>query len=71
MHTERTPVNDFFEENDEFRDHLATVDQEGNRIWMYPKKPEGRFYNARIWVSLAFVIVFLTLPFIKGWYVFV
>jgi len=65
MHTERTPVNDFFEENDEFRDHLATVDQEGNRIWMYPKKPEGRFYNARIWVSLAFVIVFLTLPFIK------
>lgn len=65
MHDDRTPVTDYLEEQEEFRDHLATVDQEGKRIWMYPKKPKGQFYNARIWVSLAFVIVFLALPFIK------
>lgn len=50
---------------DEYRDHIATVDGEGKRIWMYPKKPGGRFYNARTWVSVAFLAVFLLLPWIK------
>lgn len=53
------------EDHEEYRDHLATVDQHGKRIWLYPKKPKGPFYNARTWVSVAFVAVFLTLPFIK------
>lgn len=65
MLNERTPVSDFIEDSEEFRNHLATVDEKGKRIWIYPKKPQGRFYNARIWVSLAFVAIFLTLPFIK------
>ncbi len=55
----------FPEDTEEFRDHLATVDAQGKRIWVYPKKPKGRFYTARTWVSLAFVALFLTLPFIK------
>jgi cytochrome c oxidase accessory protein FixG len=50
---------------DDFRDHLATVDAQGKRIWMYPKKPKGRFYNARTWVSAGFLLVFLALPFVK------
>lgn len=53
------------EDAEEFRDHLATVDQQGRRIWMYPKKPKGRFYNARTWVSFAFLVAFLAIPFIK------
>jgi cytochrome c oxidase accessory protein FixG len=48
-----------------YRDHIATVDQEGKRIWIYPKKPKGRFYNARTVVSVLFLVVFLILPFIK------
>lgn len=56
---------DTIHDTEEFRDHLATVDDDGKRIWIYPKKPKGRFYNARIWVSLAFLTVFLVLPFIK------
>jgi polyferredoxin len=56
---------DLIEDNEEFRDHLTTVDSKGKRVWLYPKKPSGRFYNARTWVSLAFLIVFLALPFIK------
>ena len=52
-------------DTEDFRDHLATVDSKGKRIWIYPKKPKGRYYNARIWVSLAFLTVFLVLPFIK------
>lgn len=52
-------------DEEEFRDHIATVDEEGKRIWMYPKKPGGRFYNARTWVSVAFLVVFLALPWLK------
>ena len=53
------------EDTEAYRDTIATVDQEGKRIWMYPKKPKGRFYQARIWTTLAFLVVFLTMPFIK------
>ena len=53
------------EDTEEYRDTIATVDKSGKRIWIYPKKPVGRFYNARTWVSFAFLAIFLTLPFIK------
>jgi len=55
----------FIEDTEAFRDQIATVDQEGKRIWMYPKKPSGRFYRARTWVSFAFLALFLVMPFIK------
>jgi len=53
------------EDTEAYRDHIATVDQQGKRIWLYPKKPKGRFHNARIWVSIAFLCIFLILPLIK------
>lgn len=53
------------DEQDNYRDHLSTVDASGKRIWLYPKKPSGSFYKWRIWVSVAFLAVFVTLPFIK------
>ena len=55
----------FIEDTEAFRDQIATVDQEGKRIWIYPKKPSGRFYRARTWVSFAFLALFLVMPFIK------
>jgi len=53
------------EDTEDYRDHIATVDQSGKRIWLYPKRPSGRFYNARTWVSFIFLAFFLTMPFIK------
>lgn len=58
-------VNDVIEDTEEFRNHLSTVDAEGKRIWLYPKKPAGKFYRWRTWVSVAFLATFLTLPFIQ------
>jgi polyferredoxin len=52
------------EQKEDFRDHISTVDEHGKRIWIYPKKPKGRFYNERTWVSLLFLIAFLITPFI-------
>jgi len=49
----------------DFRDHLATADQQGNRRWIYPKKPKGRYYLARLWGSFALILIMFTGPFIK------
>lgn len=48
-----------------FRDKLSTVDQEGKRVWIYPKKPSGPFYRARTWLSLLLLIILFSGPFIK------
>lgn len=61
-----------YEYDEEFRDTIATVDAEGKRIWIYPKKPSGNYHKWRIAVttfllSLLFVGPFITLngrPFI-------
>ncbi len=53
------------EQKQEYRNQLATVTDDGKRKWVYPKKPSGKFYNARTIVSF-FLLAFLVLvPFIK------
>ena len=49
--------------NEKFRDELATVTKEGKRIWIYPKKPSGRFY--RTWLSILLLVFLFGAPFIK------
>ncbi|HAD12355.1 MAG TPA: cytochrome c oxidase accessory protein CcoG, partial [Saprospirales bacterium] len=58
-------INNVIEDTEEYRDHLSTVDAQGKRVWLYPKKPSGRYYNYRTWATLAFLAFFFTLPFIK------
>ena len=57
--------NTINEENQEFRNKLATVTDEGKRKWIYPKKPSGKFYNARTIVSLFLLAFLVIVPFIK------
>ncbi len=54
-----------FEDTEEFRDHIATVDEHGKRVWIYPKKPKGKFTSARTYLSWAFLIFLFGTPFIK------
>jgi cytochrome c oxidase accessory protein FixG len=49
----------------DFRDHLATADQQGRRKWVYPKKPKGRFYLARLSFSFVLILIMFAGPFIK------
>ena len=52
-------------DNENFRDSISTVTEEGKRAWIFPKKPSGKFYKYRKWVSY-FLLAFLLLsPFIK------
>lgn len=50
---------------DSFRDRISTVDKQGKRVWIYPKKPKGPKHRARA-VTAFFLLAFLFLaPFFK------
>ena len=51
--------------NESFRDHIATIGEDGKRKWVYPSKPSGKFYNYRKLLSYVYLLVFFGLPFIK------
>jgi cytochrome c oxidase accessory protein FixG len=47
-----------------FRDRQATLDAKGKRKWVFAKKPQGKLYRYRTWMSWLFFVVFFTLPFV-------
>ena len=53
------------QDEEKYRDHISTVDSFGKRIWIYPKKPKGKFYDYRKYVSYILLIVLFGLPFIE------
>ncbi|MEQ9117106.1 MAG: cytochrome c oxidase accessory protein CcoG [Fulvivirga sp.] len=53
-----------YEYDEQFRDGIATVDEEGKRVWVYPKKPKGYFHNLRKVVSAVLLILLFAGPFI-------
>lgn len=53
------------EANEQFRDSINTVDDDGKRKWVYPKKPVGRYYEYRKYVSYFLLVFLFASPFIK------
>ncbi|WP_348798923.1 cytochrome c oxidase accessory protein CcoG [Flavobacterium adhaerens] len=51
--------------DESFRDSIGTIDKEGHRKYIYPKKPSGKFFNYRKWVSYFLLIVLIINPFLK------
>lgn len=58
-------MENFYEYDEQFRDSIATVDERGKRIWVYPKKPKGKFTKARSWVTVILLTLLFTGPFVK------
>jgi cytochrome c oxidase accessory protein FixG len=54
-----------YEFDEEFRDSIATVDAEGKRLWVYPKKPSGRYHSYRIIVTIVLLGILFAGPFIR------
>ncbi|KAA3625542.1 MAG: cytochrome c oxidase accessory protein CcoG [Flavobacterium sp.] len=52
-------------EDERFRDSIATINKEGKRAWIYPKKPSGWFYEKRKLVSYILLAFLFAAPFIK------
>lgn len=60
-------ITDIYQErkaDESFRDKLSTVDKDGKRIWVYPKKPSGRYHTARLWVAVGLLLFLFSAPFI-------
>jgi cytochrome c oxidase accessory protein FixG len=52
-------------EGPSFRDSLTSIDSKGRRIFFYPKKPSGRYYNRRVWLSYALMGLMFAGPLLR------
>ncbi|MGJ8667271.1 MAG: cytochrome c oxidase accessory protein CcoG [Patiriisocius sp.] len=50
---------------DNFRDTMGTLDSEGKRAWVFPKKPSGKWYQYRKYVSYFLLVILFASPFVK------
>lgn len=48
-----------------YRDSIGTIDKNGKRKWVFPTQPKGKYYNARTLLSVFYLIVLFSLPFLK------
>ncbi len=51
--------------NESFRDTIATINEQGKRNVIYPKKPSGKLYNYRTFVSWILIAFLFAAPFVK------
>ena len=52
------------QDQEHFRDSIGTINEEGKRSWVYPKKPVGKLYEYRKLVSYMLLIFLFGAPFI-------
>ncbi|MEM9858221.1 MAG: cytochrome c oxidase accessory protein CcoG [Bacteroidota bacterium] len=57
-------MENLYEYDEQFRDTIATVDESGKRIWVYPKKPSGKMHNLRIVVTVFLLSILFAGPFL-------
>ncbi len=59
-------MEDFiYQDTEDYRDSIATVDKQGKRVWVYPKKPKGKYTSARTYVSWVLLALLFGMPFVK------
>lgn len=63
MDTQGNKQNDKYDES--FRDHITTINEDGKRVYVYPTKPFGKYYDLRTYFTWFYLIVFFSVPFIK------
>jgi len=53
------------QDQENFRDSIGTIKEDGKRAWVFPKKPSGRFYRYRKYVSYGLLTFLIASPFLK------
>ncbi|WP_036155389.1 cytochrome c oxidase accessory protein CcoG [Maribacter forsetii] len=53
------------QDQDNFRDSIGTIKEDGKRAWVFPKKPSGKLYEYRKYVSYVLLVFLIASPFIK------
>ncbi len=51
---------------DSFRDSISTIDEQGKRVFIHPKKPSGRYFNRRLIVGWLLLAILFGVPFLKS-----
>ncbi|WP_111683888.1 cytochrome c oxidase accessory protein CcoG [Winogradskyella tangerina] len=51
--------------NEVFRDSIGTINEEGKRNWIFPKKPSGWYYDKRKLVSYFLLAFLFAAPFVR------
>jgi cytochrome c oxidase accessory protein FixG len=52
-------------DKEDFRDHIATAEADGRRRWVYARKPQGRFFQRRVYLSWVLLGILFAVPFIQ------
>lgn len=58
-------TKDLYHYDEEFRNSISTVDASGKRVWVYPKRPSGKYHNRHIIVTILLLGILFAGPFIK------
>jgi cytochrome c oxidase accessory protein FixG len=58
-------MEDLYQFDQEYRDHISTVDASGKRVWVFPKKPKGKYHTLRVIVAVVLLFLLFAGPFIK------
>lgn len=53
------------QDQENFRDSIGTISEEGKRAWVFPKKPSGKFYAYRKYISYLLLAFLFASPFLK------
>ena len=51
--------------DESFRDSISTIDAKGIRVFIFPKKPSGPFYDKRKLLSYFLLTFLIAAPFVK------
>ena len=58
-------MSNYKQKSGSYRDTIGTMDAKGGRKWVFAKKPKGKWYMKRTYVSWFLLAIFFALPFIK------
>ncbi len=58
-------LQETLEKDESFRDSIGTIDEKGERNFLFPKKPSGFYTQRRQWVSYGLLAIFFAIPFIR------
>lgn len=53
------------QKEESFRDKVATIDDTGKRIWIFPKKTKGKFLNRRAVLAYSLLVFLFAAPHIR------
>lgn len=58
-------LKETLEMDQSFRDSVGTINDQGSRNFLFPKKPQGFYTQRRQWMSYFLLTIFFAIPFIK------